>query len=188
MGEIKTFGFYLYQKQGPSELVLKDLLQLLKSTCVQRSSSFAYIESQTSLMPHLTLWENVQIQISNQDWKEFVSTLSPEAAQLAKILKEPHKLSKDAEPWEKFAISLIKGLMNSTPSLLVDINEELLSPLMIQNFKKILLNESSKKKIYLASANPSLWLDSAHSLVTRKGYEFSVENLDVEQVKKHWIA
>ncbi len=188
MGENKTFGFYLYQKQGPHELVLKDMLQLLKVTCIQKSSSFAYIESQTSLIPHLSLWENIQIQTSGQNWKEFLKTLGPEVSGLAKILREPNKLAQEAEAWEKFTVSLIKGLINPAPSLLVDMNEELLSPLMIQHFKKILLNESSNKKIYLASANTSLWLDSAHSFVTRKGYEFSIEHLDVERVKKHWVA
>lgn len=188
MDKANPFGLYIYHKENGQKLVLKELLQLLRTTSPKKCASFAYIEGQTSLIPHLSLWENVQIQTSGQNWKEIMQSLPADILPLAKILRDPDKKGEEAEPWEKFTVSLIKGLLNASPNLLVDIDENLLPPLLLQNFKKILLTASTNKQIYLASGNTSLWLDSAHSLVSRKGYEFVIESFDQEQIKLHWAS
>lgn len=188
MNSSKPLGIYLFKKQQHKSIVLKDLLQFLKTTAPAKGNSFSYIEAETSLHPGLTLWENLQIEIGPINWKEFQHDLRPEWSALVNLIKEPGRSTQEAEVWERFLVSFLKGLMTPTQHLLIDMNEELLSPFLIQNFKKSILDASKEKTIFLATANASLWLDCAHSIVDRKEYKFEVESLDVEVIKKHWIA
>lgn len=182
------FGVYLYQKESPETGVLKELLQLMKCKGQGKFSSFAYVEAETSLIPTLSLWENLQLVSGGHSFKEVSENLSPELSQLLKLVKDPHKKAKSSEAWEKFLLSLVKGLVVSNHHLLVDMNEDLLSPFMVQNFKRTLLKTQESKNIFLASASTSLWLDCAHSVVTRKEYDFVVNKLDAEKLKLHWAA
>lgn len=182
------FGLYLFHKERKDLHVLKELLQFLKTNCRGRAASFAYVEAQTSLIPNLSLWENLQMVVGCHNWMEFMQALSPQWQPLARLLRDTDRLASSAEVWEKFCISLLKGLHGPGNNLLVDMNEDLLSPLMVQNFKKTLISTAKDRHIYLATANTSLWLDCAHTLVTRKDYEFVSETLDHEKVKLHWVA
>jgi ABC-type branched-subunit amino acid transport system ATPase component len=184
----RPYGIYLFKKEQSDHHVLKDLLQLVKSISPGKNCNFAYVEAQTSLIPDLTLWENLQLEAGASSWQEVASSAAPELQQLMRLLPDHGKMAKESAPWEKFSVSLMKGIMMSSHNLLVDMNEDLLSPLMIQNFKKILLAISPVKNIFLASAKASLWLDCGHSLVTRKQYEFNIQPLDHALVRKHWAA
>jgi ABC-type branched-subunit amino acid transport system ATPase component len=188
MNTQKPFGIYLYKKQEQEAKVLKDMLQFLKSTAPGRSHSFSYIEAETSLHPHLSLWENLQIEIGPMNWKEFREDLKPEWCSLVNLIKEPGLPTYQSEVWEKFIVSLLKGLMNPAQNLLIDMNEELLSPFLIQSFKKSVLHATKEKTVFLASANSSLWLDCAHSVVNRNKYTFEIEKFDSEQIRRYWIA
>lgn len=167
-------------------MVLKELLQFLRSSSSAKNKSFSYIEAKTSLHPHLTLWENLQLELGNTSWKEFQQGLKPEWSSIVKLLKDPMQLTVDAECWEKLLVSLLKGLAIPTQNLLIDMNEELLSPFMIQQFKKTILMATKEKTVYLASAEPSLWLDCAHTIVERNEYKFELEKLDSENIKLKW--
>lgn len=188
METTRPFGLFLFQKERQDHQVLKDMLQLMKSNCRGRSTGFAYVEAQTSLIPGLSLWENIQLVVGTKSWSDFLQTLSPQWEALARLLRHPEKLSEHAEQWEKFCVSLLKGLHSPGTHLLVDMNEDLISPLMVQNFKKTLIVAAKERHIYLASANPSLWLDCSHTLITRKNFEFVSESLDQEMVKLHWAV
>jgi ABC-type branched-subunit amino acid transport system ATPase component len=188
MNSPKPFGIYIYKKQTQDSIVLKDLLQFLKKTAPTKSHSFSYIEAETSLHKNLSLWENIQLEIGPIHWKEFQHNLKPEWIPLVNLLKDPALLTHQAEVWERFLVSLIKGLMTPTLNLLIDMNEELLSPFLIQNFKKAILEATKEKTVYLATANSSLWLDCAHSIVNRNEYKFEIESLNPEFIKKHWAA
>jgi hypothetical protein len=188
MDQMKSWGIAIYTKEKKDQQVLKDLLQLLRSQSPSKSVSFAYIEAEGSLLPNLSLWENLQIVTGGTTWREFSMSVSEEWRPLVQLIKNPDQLSTNSLPWEKFTISLLKGLLVSNQSLLIDMNEELLPPLMIQNFKKIFLKATDHRQIYLASAQTAVWLDCAHSVVSRKSYEFIVEKLDADRIKRHWVA
>jgi ABC-type branched-subunit amino acid transport system ATPase component len=187
MNRTNPFGLYLLQKERKDQHVLKELLQLLKTNSNGRVSTFAYIEAEMSLLPDLTLWENLQLVVGPSHWKEYTRSLKTELQPLTKLIAQPDKLANKALPWEKFTVSLLKGLM-SPGHLLIDVNEDLLSPLMIQNFKKTILSVADERQIYLASANSGLWLDCAHSLVNKNEHLFEVQPLDSVLIKRHWIA
>ena len=182
------FGLYLLSKQSEEHIVLKDLLQFLKTISPSAALSFSYIEAKTSLHPHLSLWENLQIEAGTTHWKDFHSSLNVEQRALVNLLKEPNKKCGQAEVWENFLISFLKGLIGPSKNLLVDMNEALISPFLIQSFKKNILYSGNTKTVYLASANTSLWLDCAHSIVNRNEYKFEIETLNQEIIKKYWVA
>lgn len=184
----RPVGLHLYLKERQDHPVFKDLLQLLKTQHPGKATSFAYVEAQTSLIPHLSLWENIQLVAGHKTWKEFEAGLNVECSSLANLIREPMKRAGTAEPWENFCVSLLKALICSGSHLLIDMNEAILSPLMVQNFKKILAHASTERSIYLASAHSALWLDCAHSMVHRKEFEFIVECLDQERVTRHWAS
>ena len=182
------FGLFLFQKPSQEHKVLKDLLQFLKTLAPGKKSSFSYIEAETSLHPDLTLWENLQLVSGVSAWEDLHHYLKPDQIALMNLLKTPDKKSEDSEFWENFAVSLLKGLICPSQNLLIDMNENLLTPFMIQNFKKILLHTTQYKTVYLASANSSLWLDCAHTIVDRKEYKFEIQKLDSESIRKYWAA
>jgi hypothetical protein len=187
MNQVNPFGLYLYRKEHRDQAVLKDLLQLLKTNSPGKVPGFAYVEAQNSLLPSLSLWENLQLVVGHSSWKEFGGGIRPEFAHLFRIITRPDLKSSQAESWEKFTISLLKGLC--TPGhLLIDINEELLTPLMIKNFKETVLSITQEKQIYLASASSALWLDCAHSVISKEEYRFVIEKMDENVLKRHWAA
>jgi hypothetical protein len=188
MSDDKPFGLYLYKKTSSRQTVLRDLLQFIRTVSPGQSTSFSYIEASTSLHPQLSLWENLQIETGTANWSEFTNSLNPECSALVNLLKNPLQICADAQAWERFLVSLVKGLKNSSRHLLVDMNEEFLSHLLIQNFKKNILGAVESKNVILATANTSLWLDCAHSLVEREKYKFSIIELTATDLKKHWVA
>ena len=188
MDSNKLYGITIYGKEKKDLNVLKDMLQLLRTHNKLKSVSFAYVEAQTSLIPHLSLWENLQIVTGSQSWKESYHVMDKEGVALMNLIKNPHLLAQEAEPWERFLISLLKGLSTPCKTLLIDFNEDLMPAFMIQNLKKTFLKITEQKSIYLASASTSLWFDCAHSLVTRNKFEFDVETFDQDNIKRHWAA
>lgn len=182
----KQFGLYLYKKENQDQKVLKDLLQFVRSHSPAKTLSFSYIEAETSLHPHLSLWENLQLEIGASSWKEFQEKLKPEWLNLVKLIKDPEILTEKSEPWEKFLISLLKGLTHSSQNLLIDMNEDMFSPFMIAQFKKAMLLATHDKNVFLASAHSSLWLDCTHTIVNRKEYKFELEILGSENLKLKW--
>ena len=186
MNSTSPLGLYLLKKESTEQTVLKDLLQFLRTNAPGKGNSFSYIEANTSLHPHLSLWENLQLEVGATSWKEFQLGLNSDTLPLVKLIRDPMLLTSKAECWEKFLVSLIKGLMSPSQSLLIDMNEDLLSPFMIQQFKKCILEATKGKSVYLASGHSSLWIDCAHTLVGRKEYRFEIESLDVEILKLKW--
>ncbi len=184
----KSIGLYLYKKQGLTQPALKDLLHFLKTIAPGQASSFSFVEGETSLHPQLSLWENLQLETGAGSLSDFQSTLSSEHRALVNLLQGHLVPCREAQAWERFLVSLLKGLISPSRNLLIDMNEELLSPHLIQSFKKNILLATTSKTVLLASSNTSLWLDCAHSLVDRKEYRFEVEPLDGEIIRKHWIA
>jgi len=188
MDSQKPFGLYLYRKDNQDSKVLKDLLQFMKTNSRVNAHSFSYIEAETSLHPQLSLWENIQVEMGPSTIREFQQSLKPELSSLLNLIQRPELPAREAAVWEKFLISLVKGILAPSHHLLIDLNEDLLSAVLIQHFKKSILTVTDNKTVILASANSSLWLDCAHTIVSRKEYKFETEKLDSEKIKKHWAA
>jgi ABC-type branched-subunit amino acid transport system ATPase component len=184
----RPFGLYLFKKETQDSKVLKELLQFLRTTVPAKNASFSYIEAETSLHPHLSLSENLQLELGFESWKDFQKTMRPEWQALVTLLQRPEIKAQECEVWEKFVVSLLKGVMSPSKNLLIDMNEDLHSPFLIQNFKKSVLKATQEKTVFLATANSSLWLDCAHTIVGRKDYLFDIQTLNAEMVKKYWAA
>lgn len=181
-------GFYLFAKSQSTDTALKEMLQFLRTDAPGRSLQFAYVEAETSLIPHLTLWENLHVVVGGTTWKEFITHLEVDWQPLVKLIKDPEMLASSASPWERLTVSLIKATLIKSQHILVDINETIYSPLNLLNFKKMLMTIAQQKNVYIATSNPTLWLDSSHSLIKREGYKFVVEALVQEKTKRHRIA
>lgn len=188
MNLAQSLGLYLCQKQKQDQIVLKEMLQLLKTLSRDKGSSFSYIEAGSSLHPHLTLWENLQLETGLSSWKEFAATVDPNVQSLTNLLKEHGKICHEAQGWEKFIVSLIKGIVGPSHHLLIDINEDEFSPFLIQSFKKTIIKATETKTVILATAHSPLWIDCAHTLVHRKEFKFDLELLDADKIRKHWAA
>lgn len=184
----ENYGLYLFKKERENENSLKEMLQFLKSQAVFKNTNFSYIEAETSLHPHLSLIENLQVELGKIAWDELPFYLTKELQGLVNLVANPNKNALEADTWEKFLVSFVKGTLLPTKNLIIDVNEATLSPFLIQQFKKNILEVTQFKSVYLATANTSLWLDCAHSLVGRNGYEFEVEALGPELVRKNWAS
>jgi hypothetical protein len=177
-------GFYLFHKSRSSDSTLKVMLQFLKSHGPNRSLQFAYVESETSLIPHLSLWENLQIMNGAANWNEFVANFESEWQPLLNLIQNPDLMASAAGPWERLTISLIKATLIKSNHILIDIDESMHSHLNLANFKKMLNTISEYKNIYIATSDTSQWVDSAHSLITRDGYKFVVESVTIDGSKR----
>lgn len=183
-----AFGLHIFQKERRDDQSLKTMLQLIKSQGPGRSLSFAYVDGQTPLIPHISLWENLQLVVGGSNWKEFEQNVSPEFKHLLALISNPDIPAQKAESWEIFIISLLKALLSPCKTIIIDMNEDLLSPLMVMNFKKVFIQAALDRQVYLASAAPSIWLDCAMTLIQKINYQFSIQNLNSEEVKRHWVA
>lgn len=182
-------GIYVYERTTPkSSPVLKELLQLSKTVSAGKSSGFSFVHGASSLLPHLTLWENLQLSAPRELWDDFVKDNHPVISALIPLIKEPYKKASVSAPWECFLVSLMKGILEPTPHLLIDMQEEIFSAFVVKTVKATLMKTSGEKVIYLSSVAPSLWLDCAHSLVKKNGYSFVIEELNREEIKRHWAA
>jgi hypothetical protein len=180
------FGLCLYQKDKKATKVLKDLLQLLRSTSPTRNISFFYVEAD-ALIPNLSLWENLQMGTGHSSWTEFTQSLSNQERNLARLIRDPYNQSQQAEAWEKFIISFLKGLSTGS-HLLIDVDETLLPIFIVQGLKELIVKTTHERKIFLATASTGLWLDCAHSLVEKKQFHFESKTFDAEALKKNWAA
>lgn len=177
-------GLILYNKNSQETIVLKELLQLLRTVSPQQGNSFSFIDAEKSLHPNLSLKENLLLESGPfSSWREFCGSLNPDHLSLAKLLTHPEKSSKEAQLWEKFLVSLLKGLINPSKNLLIDMDESLFPTMLIENLKKSMIS-SCEKNIYLATSNTAYWIDCAHSIVKKNHYHFEIENIDSDLKKK----
>lgn len=175
-------GINIYLKENPTHNVLRDLMQIHKTQC--SPGSFSFIASE-SLLPNLTLWENLQMVSGGMSWQEILSSSSREEQSLMRLIKNPSTPTTEAHNWEKFIISLLKG-MKSKGNLLIDMKENELNPMMVQLFKRVFVRLG--RNIIIASDSISLWLDCSSRIYSKKDYKIIVEELDTELVTKHWVA
>lgn len=181
-------GLYLFSKPQAADTSLKEMLQFIRTANPGNSLQFAYVEADTSLLPNLTLWENLHVVAGGSNWKELFSHLEVDWQPLVKLIRDPDISAAQSSPWERLAISLIKASLIKSQHILVDINESIHSPLNLLHFKKMLLILSKEKNVYLASANASTWMELSHSLVSRNGYEFVIETVQHGKIKRDRTA
>lgn len=177
-----TLLMKLYAKNRQDSFVLKELLQFIKTTTPGKRPSFSYVETSTSLLPNLSLWENLQLVSGVKEWVDLSSYLSPEYQSLINLIKEPLTTASQAEDWDRMITCLLKGIISNPDFLLIDINEDCFSPLNLQNLKKIVHLLSDDRKVLLATANTAFWEDASKGIITKEGFEFKV--IEIAQLKK----
>lgn len=184
MSERNPGSIFLFKKDAEERTVLKDLLQFLKTMAPGSGNSFSYVEAQTSLLPQLSLWENLQIESGLGSWKDYQSSLTPEQLALVQLIKNPLTLSAKAQGWEKFIVSFLKAAANPSRHLLLDMNELHLSPFLLQGLKVNILSVAQKKNLILATARPAQWEECAHTLVERNNYHFIQTEMTIKPFKR----
>jgi hypothetical protein len=182
------YGLYLFPKKEAKQPCLKEMLQFIRWQSQGKQVSFSYIECDNTLHPHLSLWENLQVVRGHKDWKDFSRSIETEFKPMLELIQDPSRTAAKAEKWERLVVSMLRSATTSSPNVLVDIDENDYSSFNVLNFKKMLSVLAQKKNICLATKNISLWLDCAHSMVGRKGYEFTIESLDQQKIKIPRIA
>ncbi len=175
-------GIHLFTKANGTDTSLKEMLQFIKSQIPGKSPQFAYVESETSLIPHLTLWENIQLISGGRSWQEFILSLEAEWLPMTKITN-PHRLASEATHWERLTVSLIKASLSPATYLLIDMNEQLHAPLNVQIFKKMLLTIASNKTVFVATANQPIWLDATLRIISKEGFKFEIEDFAHPKIK-----
>lgn len=181
-------GLYLYQKESQELKVLKEMLQLVRTTHKGSAHSFSYVEAETSLHPQLSLWENLRIETGLSTWADFERSLNSDCLALVNLLNDTDKVASQSEGWEKFLVSFVKAITNPSQNLLIDMNEDCLNPFLIRKMKEHLVRATDSKNIFLASAHTSLWLDCSHTIVRKNEFKFEMNVLGPDQIKKHWAA
>jgi hypothetical protein len=177
MKNLQPVGYFLFQKSPGPTVALKDMLQFMKASAPGKGAQFAHVEGETSLIPHLSLWENLHVVSGGHSWAELTGGLDQQLQPLIKLISNPHILSKDATAWERLTVSLIKATLMNTQHIMVDIHEDHHSQLNLLNFKKMLQYLAQNKNVYIAATNIELWIDEACCLVKREGYQFVIEEL-----------
>lgn len=169
-------GLYLFPKISGHQIGLKEMLQFLRTHAPGKAPQFAYVECETALIPHLTIWENLQMVMGGQSWSEALAMMDPNSRTLANLIQDPFTPGHAASNWERFTLALIKGIQINSQHLLIDISEDMHTPLNLTNLKKVLVHISEKQKVFLASANSSFWLDISNGVVKKDGYKFLIED------------
>jgi ABC-type branched-subunit amino acid transport system ATPase component len=182
-------GVTIFQKNSAQKNVLKDLIHVSKWMEGNKTTPFSFVEAQTSLIPGLTLLENLQLEIGTVNWELYKRSQPSVVANLINFITDPNKKTQVSQTHEKLIISLLKGISGPAHYLLVDCQEATLSAFVIKSLKETLMKVSETKSLVIGTNHPSLWLDCAHRMISRKeNHEFHVDQFDVASLKKHWAA
>lgn len=176
-------GLYLFPKAHGHQSGLKEMLQFLRSSAPGKTVSFAYVECETALHPHLTLWENLQMVMGGRNWDEAIAQIAPDCRSLATLIDNPQLPGHTASNWEKLTLALMRGVQMQSHHLLIDLNESMHEPLNMANFKKVVNQLAQNQNIFLASADSDFWMDVSHGIVKKEGYHFQIEDLTTVGLK-----
>ena len=187
MEKSQKFGLVILEKKSSDLNVFKDLVHLMKHRSGRRET-FCFVDDSTGLIPHLSLFENVQISSHIEFWKEVTGLIPTEYHSWINLIQKPHVVASEAEAWERVLVGLMKGLVTPTETFLVHIQETDLSVFMMKNVKELLLRVAEKKNVYLATSAPGFWLDSASCLVQREGLRFNSQELNTDLLRSTWKA
>lgn len=187
MEKSQKFGLVILEKKSTDLNVFKDLVHLMKHRSGRRET-FCFVDDSSGLIPHLSLFENVQISSHIEFWKEVSGLIPAEFHPWVNLIQKPHVTASEAHAWERVLVGLMKGLVTPTETFLVHIQQEELSMFMMKNLKELLLKVAEKKNVYLATSAPGFWLDSASCLVHREGPRFNSQDLNSELLRSIWKA
>lgn len=185
MQNSQKFGLVVLEKKSTDLNVFKDLVHLMKHRS-NRRESFCFVDDATGLIPHLSLFENVQISSHIEFWREVNGLIPSEYHSWVNLIQKPHLAASEAQGWERVLVGLLKGLLTPTDTFLVHIQEEDLSMFMMKSFKDLLLQVAEKKNVYVATSAPGFWLDSASCLVQRTGHKFDSQDLNQDLLRAKW--
>jgi hypothetical protein len=197
----ENFEIYLFddQKNLQSSSKLNDFLAFLKFHKVGHPYKFSFVSKIASLIPEMTLNQNILIDFSPNSLTEskevqFQDFLKlPENSALEELyytLQLPHELPEQSDAQMKKVCSLIKSLLYEGEFIFLEAPETDLSPETLKLFIAALKERMNGRKIngLISSNTPGTWMTHAQYTVDRSpDYSFLITPLArVIPVGKTW--
>lgn len=196
----ETFNIYLFNYGndcGPSSK-LNEFLSFLKFNKVQLPYKFSFVSSTASLIPEMTLNENILIDFTANSlteskvgqFQDFLKHQDNRALEkLYDTIILPNEYPGQSDAQMNKVCSLLKSLLFEGQFLFLEGPEEDLDPQTLNVFIEALKSQMKLRplNVFLYSKDISFWLPHAHCLVERtKDFSFSVSQ--IESTKHSWTT
>ena len=182
----ENFEIYLftYPNETTSSSKLNEFLSFLKFHKVALPYKFSFVAREASLIPEMTLDQNILIDFSPDSlteskevqFQEFLGTQKNRALQsLYQRIELPHELPEQSNAQMKKACSLIKALLYEGQFIFLEEPEHDLSPEALDLFISALKEHVKDRQmnVFIFSKNLTMWMPHAHKMVQRmKDYSF----------------
>ena len=177
----ENFEIYLFTYEhldfGPSKL--NEFLSFLKYHRVPQPFKFSFVSRVASLIPEMTLNQNILIDFSPNSlteskeiqFQEFLKDPKNRALEeLYHTIALPHEMPSQSNAQMKKVCSLLKSLLYEGQFLFFEEPEVDLSPETLKLFTAALQEQSKDRQmnIFVYSKNLSLWTPLSHKIVERK--------------------
>lgn len=184
----ENFEIYLFTYEtmdvGPSKL--NEFLSFLKFHKVALPFKFSFVSKEASLIPEMTLNENILIDFSPNSlteskevqFQEFLKDPKNRALEeLYHTIALPHEMPGQSDAQMKKVCSLIKSLLYEGQFVFFEEPEIDLGPETLKLFTAALREHAKNRQmnIFIYSKNLPLWTPQSHKMVERKkDYSFHV--------------
>ena len=198
----KNYAKFLFLKDPNCEhsSYLSEFISFIKSQKIMSPFVFSYVGDETNLLPALTLNENILMNFSprslttekDNQFEEFLS--HKENYYIKKLydkLGEREVLASVASPEMKKLTSLIKALTTESEYIFLENPEKDLSENIRILFSKALDIHLEQYEInaFIYSSNQEMWKSHcSHSVYRNKYFQFQIESITVDKVKKKTAA
>ena len=177
----ENFEIYLFTYEhlelGPSKL--NEFLAFLKYHKVPQPFKFSFVSKVASLIPEMTLNQNILIDFSPNSlteskeiqFQEFLKDPKNHALEeLYNTIALPHEMPSQSNAQMKKICSLIKSLLYEGQFLFIEEPENDLGPETLKLFMAALREHAKQRQmnIFIYSKDLSLWTPLSHKIVERK--------------------
>ena len=177
----ENFEIYLFTYEhldlGPSKL--NEFLSFLKYHKVPQPFKFSFVSKVASLIPEMTLNQNILIDFSPNSlteskeiqFQEFLKDPKNRTLEeLYNTIALPHEMPSQSNAQVKKVCSLIKSLLYEGQFLFIEEPEVDLGPETLKLFTAALREHARQRKmnIFVFSKDLSLWTPLSHKIVERK--------------------
>ena len=177
----ENFEIYLFTcgHETPSTSKLGEFLAFLKYFKAQQPYKFSFVSSSASLIPEMSLTENILIDFSPNSlteskevqFEEFLKQVSNKSLEkLYHTIELPHQYPSQANAQMKKTCNLIKSILFEGQFIFLEEPEIGLEPETLKLFIETLKNHvhGSQINVFIYSKNLPLWLPHCHKIVERK--------------------
>ncbi len=192
----ESFEIYLFTKEMDQDNFsnLSEFISFLKFNRITPSYKFSYVGRGESLIPELSLNENILMDFSpnsltaskDLQFQEFLKEApNKELEKLYQKIISPHAQPAHSDTQMKQVTSLIKALVFEGEFIFLEEPENDLDMECLELFISALKDHiiRHKKNVFIFSNNLKLWLPHSHKHVKReKNYQFTIN--DISQKSK----